>query len=158
VGKKTGPNPTDRGKLGTKRSVVTDARGIPIGFAVDGANVPDYKLLEETLDAMPVKRPDALADQPLNLCLDKGYDYDGPRQIAYDYNLTAHIRCRGEESKTSSDFPNYKPRRWVVERVHSWINRFRRLLIRWEKKPQNYEAMLQFACGIIAWEQTALLG
>jgi len=61
--------------------VVTDARGIPIGFAVDGANVPDYKLLEETLDAMPVKRPDALADQPLNLCLDKGYDYDGPRQM-----------------------------------------------------------------------------
>lgn len=97
MGKKTGPNPTDRGKLGTKRSVVTDARGVPVGFAVDGANVPDYKLLEETLDAMPVKRPEALADQPLNLCLDKGYDYDGPRQIAYDYNLTAHIRCRGEE-------------------------------------------------------------
>jgi len=120
--------------------------------------VPDYKLLEATLDAMPVKPPEALADQPLNLCLDKGYDYDGPRQIAYDYNLTAHIRCRGEESKTSSEQSNYKPRRWVVERVHSWINRFRRLLIRWEKKPENYEAMLQFACGIIAWEQASLLG
>jgi putative transposase len=154
VGKKTGPNPTDRGKLGTKRSVVTDARGVPIGLAVDGANVPDYKLLEETLDAMPVQR----SDQSVNLCLDKGYDYDGPRQIAYDYNLTAHIRCRGEESKASSGHPNYKPRRWVVERVHSWINRFRRLLIRWEKKPQNYKAMLQFACGIIAWEQASLLG
>jgi hypothetical protein len=68
-------------------------------------------------------------------------DYDGPRQIAYNYNLTAHIRCRGEESQASSGHPNYKPRRWVVERGHSWINRFRRLLIRWEKKPQNYEAM-----------------
>ena len=45
-----------------------------------------------------------------------------------------------------------------VERVHSWINRFRRLLIRWEKKPENYEAMLKFACGIIAWEQAILLG
>jgi putative transposase len=120
--------------------------------------VPDYKLLEATLDAMPVKPPEALAGQPLNLCLDKGYDYDGPRQIAYDYNLTAHIRCRGEESKTLPDHPNHKPRRWVVERLHSWINRFRRLLIRWEKKPQNYEAMLQFACGIIAWEQAVLLG
>ena len=107
---------------------------------------------------MPVQRPEALLDQALNLCLDKGYDYDGARQIAYDDNLTAHIRCRGEESKTLPDHPNYKPRRWVVERVHSWINRFRRLLIRWEKKPQNYEAMLQFACGIIAWEQAALLG
>jgi putative transposase len=158
VGKKTGPNPTDRAKLGTKRSVVTDARGIPVGFAVAGANVPDYKLLEETLDAMPVKPPETLAGPSLNLCLDKGYDYDGPRQIAYDYNLTAHIRCRGEESKTSSEQSNYKPRRWVVERLHSWINRFRRLLIRWEKKPENYEAMLQFACGIIAWEQAVLLG
>jgi putative transposase len=148
VGKKAGLNPTDRGKLGTKRSVVTDARGVPVGFAVDGANVPDYKLLEETLDAMLVKPPETIADPSLNLCLDKGYDYDGPRQIACDYNLTAHIRCRGEESKTVPDHPNYKPRRWVVERVHSWINRFRRLLIRWEKKPQNYEAMLQFACGI----------
>ena len=148
MGRKTGPNPTDRSKLGTKRSVVTDARGIPVGLAVAGANVPDYKLLEETLDAMPVERPEALLDRALNLCLDKGYDYDGPRQIAYDYNLTAHIRCRGEESKTLPEDPNYKPRRWVVERVHSWINRFRRLLIRWEKRPQNYEAMLQFACGI----------
>jgi putative transposase len=158
VGKKTGPNPTDRAKLGTKRSVVTDACGVPIGFAVAGANVPDYKLLEATLDAMPVKPPQARPDQPLNLCLDKGYDYDGPRQIAYDYGLTAHIRCRGEESKTSPEHSNAKPRRWVVERVHSWINRFRRLLIRWEKKPQNYEAMLHLACGIIVWEQAALLG
>ncbi len=154
MGKKTGPNPTDRGKLGTKRSVVADARGVPVGVAVAGANVPDDKLLEATLDALPVTRLEALLDQALNLCLDKGYDYDGPRQIAYDANLTAHIRCRGEE-KTSPDHPNYKPRRWVVEPVHSWINRFRRLLIRWEKKSENYEAMLQFACGIIVWENAA---
>jgi transposase len=156
VGKKTGPNPTDRAKRGTKRSVVTEARGVPVGVAV--ANVPDYKLLEETLEAMPVPCPQARPDHALNLCLDKGYDYDGFRQIAYDYALTAHIRCRGEEAKTASDAPDAKPRRWVVERVHAWINRFRWLLVRWEKKPQNYEAMLQFACGIIAWEQAALLG
>jgi putative transposase len=152
-GKKPAPTPGQAGD-----QALGGARGVPIGFAVAGANVPDYKLLEETLDAMPVERPEALLDRAVNLCLDKGYDYDGPRQIAYDYNLTAHIRCRGEESKTLPEDPNYKPRRWVVERVHSWINRFRRLLIRWEKKPENYEAMLQFACGIIAWEQAALLG
>lgn len=107
---------------------------------------------------MPVKPPQARLDQPLNLCLDKGYDYDGPRQVAYDANLIAHIRCRGEEAKANSDDPGDTPRRWVVERLHAWINRFRRLLIRWEKKPQHYEAMLQFACGLIAWEQAALLG
>ena len=153
VGKKPAPTPGQTGN-----QALGGARGVPVGFAVAGANVPDYKLLEETLDAMPVQRPEALLDQALNLCLDKGYDYDGPRQIAYDYTLTAHIRCRGEESKTLPDHPNYKPRRWVVERLHSWINRFRPLLIRWEKKPENYEAMLQFACGIIAWEQANLLG
>ena len=53
MGKKTGPNPTDRGKLGTKRSVVTDARGVPVGFAVAGANVPDYKLLDSALTKSP---------------------------------------------------------------------------------------------------------
>lgn len=138
--------------------MVTDARGIPVGFAVAGANVPDYQVLGATLDAMVVKPPPRPADQPLNLCLDKGYDYDGPRQIAYDYELKAHIRCRGEDKQPTPKHPESKPRRWVVERVHSWINRFRRLLIRWEKKPQNYEAMLQFACGLIAWEQANLLG
>src|SRR5687768_16001579 len=68
---------------------------------------------------MSVKPPETLAGPSLNLCLDKGYDYDGPRQIAYDYNLTAHIRCRGEESKTLPEDPNHKPRRWVVERPGS---------------------------------------
>jgi transposase len=107
--------------------------------------VPDYKLLQETRDTTPVQRPEAHPQQLVNLCLDKGYDYDGPRQIAYDYNLTAHIRRRGEETRTLPDHPDYRPRRWVVERVHSWITRFRRLLIRWEKKSRNYEAMLHFA-------------
>jgi putative transposase len=126
--------------------MVTDARGIPVGFAVESANVPDYKLLEAPLDAMPVERPEALLDRALNLCLDK------------DYNLTAHIRCRGDESETLPDDPNYKPQRWVCERVHSWINRFRRLFIRCEKKPENDETMLQFACRIMAWGQAALPG
>ena len=106
--------PQPRGKLGTKRSVVPVASP-----SASPSHVPDYKLLEETLDAMPVQRPETLLDQALNLCLDKGYDYDGPRQIAYDYNLTAHIRCRGEESKTLPEDPNYKPRHWVVERPGS---------------------------------------
>src|SRR3954452_18098882 len=96
VGKKTGPNPTDRGKLGTKRSVVTDARGVPVGFAVAGANVPDYKLLEEALAAIPVKPPETLAGHPPNVCLDKAYNYDGPRHISCASKPSAHTRCRRE--------------------------------------------------------------
>jgi len=70
VGKKVGPNPTDRGKLGTKRSLLTDGRGLPLGLAVAGANVIDFKLLEQTLDATVVPRPEPTAAQPQHLCLD----------------------------------------------------------------------------------------
>lgn len=73
-----GPNPTDRGKLGTKRSLLTDGRGLPLGLAVAGANVIDFKLLEQTLDAAVVPRPNPTPAQPQHLCLDKGYDYYGP--------------------------------------------------------------------------------
>ena len=70
---------------------MTDASSLSLSFAVAGANVPDYKLREATLDTMLVERPEALIDQGLNICLDKCYDYAGPRQIAYDYNLPEHI-------------------------------------------------------------------
>jgi transposase len=52
----------------------------------------------------------------------------------------------------------FRARRWVVERAHSWMNRFRRLLVRWEKKPQNYIAFLHFACGLIAFRAAGLFG
>ena len=100
MGKKTGPNPTDRGKLGTKRTVVTEASGMPLGVAVDGRQRARLQDVEATLERHPGPAPEAHLDQAMNLCLDKGYDYDGPRQIADEYNLTAHIRSRGEESKT----------------------------------------------------------
>ena len=73
--------------------MVTDARGLPLGFAVAGANVPDYKLLEATLDAMPVKRPEALLDQALNLCLDKGYDITWAYRLLTDAGFTPHVRA-----------------------------------------------------------------
>ena len=73
--KGTGPNPTDRGKEGTKRSLLTEGHGIPIGVAVDGANRHDMKLVERTLKAAMIQRPEPTADQPQNLWLDKGYDY-----------------------------------------------------------------------------------
>jgi hypothetical protein len=71
-GKKVGKNPTDRGKIGTKRSVLTDGRGVPIGLAVDGANRHDCKLTRETIESLAVARPDATPDAPQGMCLDKG--------------------------------------------------------------------------------------
>jgi putative transposase len=147
-GKKTGPNPTDRGKLGVKRSVLTDARGVAIGVAIDGANRHDCKLVEATLQSIPIPRPPPDAG-PQNICLDKGYDYPFVRELVRKENYIDHVRARGEDVPDPRP-EGHKPRRWVVERLHSWTNRFRRLLVRWERKGANYLAMLHFACGIIA--------
>ncbi len=157
-GEATGRNPTDRGKRGTKRSLLTEGRGIPLAVSVAGANRHDMKLTEPTLKAIVVDRPQPTAERPQNMSLDKGYDYDEVRDILAKWGYTAHIRTRGEEITLKEKIPNYRARRWVVERTHSWLNRFRRLLIRWEKKVKNYLAMLHFACAWITFRAAGLFG
>jgi transposase len=147
---KTGRNPTDRGKRGVKRSVLTDGRGVPLGAVIDGANRNDHKLMRQTIEAIPIKRPKPTRRRPQHLCLDKGFDYDEPRALAAAFGFTLHLRTRGEEAYAKRH-AGAKARRWVVERTHSWLNRFRSILIRWAKKPANYLALLHFACAIITW-------
>jgi putative transposase len=150
----TGANPTDRGKKGTKRSILTDAKGIPLSVVVDGANRHDKMLVKKTFDALIFNRPSP--DYVIqNMCMNKGYDYPDIRELVKNYGYTAHIRSRGEEN---IKIPGYRARRWVVERTHSWLNRFRRLLIRWEKKVENYLAMLHFACAWISFRAAGLFG
>ena len=156
-GEAVGPNPTDRAKSGTKRSLLTDARGIPLALAVDGANRHDKKMLEDTLAGLRAERPDPEQTRQ-NLCLDKGYDYPDIRERAAGLGYIPHITARGEEAAAKKASPRYRARRWVVERTHSWINRFRRLLIRWEKRLDRYEAFLHFACAIIAWRAAGVFG
>jgi putative transposase len=85
------------------------------------------------------------------LCLDRGYDYDEVRELADEFGFTAHIRGRGEEAQAIKRDAGFRARRWVVERTHSWLNRFRRILVRWEKRADTYLAMLHLACGLISW-------
>ena len=109
-GKKVGKNPTDRGKSGTKRSILTDGSGVPIGLAVDGANRNDFKMARETIESIAVERPDPTPDTPQGMCLDKGYDYDEVRDLLEEFGCTAHIRTRGEEAKAlTSRRPVSKP-------------------------------------------------
>jgi putative transposase len=157
-GEKTGPNPTDRGKGGVKRSLLTEGHGVPIGLTIEGAQRHDMKLVRSTIESIVVERPEPTEKQPQGMCLDKGYDYDEVRDILREVGFTAHIRARGEEAKAIKMEAGFKARRWVVERAHSWLNRFRRLLVRWDKKPQNYLAFLHFACGLIAFRAAGLLG
>lgn len=156
MGGKTGPNPTDRAKRGTKRSLLTEAGGIPVGLAVAGANVNDFKLARETIESIPVRRPRPSPREPQNLCLDKGYDFDEVRDLAREFGFTAHIRSRGEEAKLIQRSARFKARRWVTERTHSWMNRYRRVLIRWEKKPENYVGILHLAIGCITYQASGL--
>ncbi len=158
MGKKTGPNPTDRAKGGTKRSLLTEARGVPVGLAVAGANVNDFKLARETIESVPVARPRPTRNEPQNLCLDKGYDYAEPRALVQEFKFTAHIRSRSEEATAIKKAAGFRARRWVVERTHSWMNRFRRILVRWEKRADTYVAMLHFALALITWRACGLLG
>ena len=116
---------------------------------MEGANRHDMKLVEGTLESVLAYRPDPTRKEPQNLCLDKGYDYDEVRDLIAEFGYTAHIRSRGEEAKALKEELGFKARRWVVERTHSWMNRFRRILVRWEKKAENYIGMIHLVCAII---------
>lgn len=131
---------------------------MPIGLAVAGANRNDFKMVHETIASMLVARPEPTLEQPQGMCLDKGYDYDEVRELLTEFGFTAHIRARGEEATALKQEAGYKARRWVVERTHSWMNRFRRVLIRWDKKVGNYLAFLHLACAYITYRQSGLLG
>ena len=116
------------------------------------------RLVEDTLQSIPVPRPEPTPQAPQHLCLDKGYDYPAVRELAEDWAYTAHIPVRGQTKNSGAQVPKYRSRRWVVERSHSWFNRFRRLLIRWEKKTINYTALLHLACAYITWHAAGVLG
>ena len=153
----TGRNPTDRGKQGVKRSLLSEGAGIPVSVVIDGANRHDMKLVQRTLEGIMTKRPTPTQENPQGLCLDKGYDYDEVREIVKEFGFTAHVRARGEEAQAIKKEAGFKARRWVVERTHSWMNRFRRILVRWEKLPETFLAMLHLTCAIITWRATGLL-
>jgi putative transposase len=116
------------------------------------------KLLCATLDGLVIARPDPTEAQPQHLCLDAGYDYPANREEAEKHQSIPHIRSRGQEKQEHVLIPGHRARRWVVERTHSWINRSRRLLIRWEKKVENYLAFLHLACAQLIFAKVLVFG
>lgn len=131
---------------------------MPLAVIVDGANRHDMKLAAGTLaDVVLPSAPDP-SEVEQHLCLDRGYDYPEIRHLCECWGYTLHLHTRGEERRAKQDIPGYRARRWVVGRTHSWFNRFRRLLIRWEKKVENYLAMLHFACAWITFRTSGLFG
>src|SRR5215210_6287609 len=142
-------NPTDRGKLGTKRHVLTDKKGIPLSVVITAANTHDMKAAIKTIDGILIKRR-RISSQKQNLCLDKGYDFQEIEHESIKRYYIPHIRQRGEDNSLNKNNDGFHvSRRWVVERTNSWHNRFRKLLVRYEKKAENYLGLVQLACCII---------
>ena len=137
--------------------MLTQEHGIPLAIIVDDANRHDMKLVEATLDDLKLDRPTPTTQMSQGLCLDKGYDYAEVRQLIEQRHFTPHIRARGEAAKKISREAGFRARRWVVERTHSWMNRFRGVLVRWPKKANHYLALLHLVCAIITWRATGLL-
>ena len=143
-GEARGANPTDRGKLGVKRHVAVEARGLPLAVRLSAANVHDSKRFIELLEAIapigglqgrPRKRPDKVH-------ADKGYDYPHLRAYLRRKGIAPRIARRGIDSRE-------RRWRWVVERTPSWLNRFRRLRIRYERRADIHQAFLTLGCALI---------
>lgn len=113
-------------------------------------------MLKGTLDSIPIERPKPSVEQPQGICLDKAYDNAEVRELIEGYDLTPHIRARGEEIAEKIRVPGWRARRWVVEACHSWLNRNRGILIRWSKKDENHLALLQLSSGLIAFKKAHL--
>lgn len=128
-----------------------------LGVAIAGANVHDQKLVRETFQSLPVRRPKPRPRRRQHLCADKGYDARTIRQFAARRRYFVHSPRKGEDAQRPHR-RNARARRWVVERTHSWTNRARRLLIRWEKKAANYLAMLHLQCALTTWRIAGVLG
>lgn len=152
-----GTRPTGE-KKGRKRSLLVEGRGLPLSIAVSGANLHDSKLLDKTLARVVVQRPEVTNwKNQQYLCLDAGYVGYPVSKVARKHGYYPRVKSRAEERLIKYRYPDSKPRRWVVERTHSWLNRFRKLLVSFEKTEASYIALLQLACALICWRGTIVI-
>jgi putative transposase len=133
---------------------------VPLAVVISGANRTDMKKLGDLLDArlLPCPPPPDPADPAAGpqLALDRGYDYPTCRETAVGHGYTAHIprKASAAQPLPPPGHPDrHPPRRWVVEAAHSWFNRFRRLLVRWEKKGANYLGFVHLAALLIVYRK-----
>jgi putative transposase len=133
--------------------VLTEAKGIPVATILSGANRHDMKMLGALLDGLVIKPEPGVRS---NLTMDRGYDYELCRTAATERGYIPHIPPRGTAERpvpAPADPDRHPPRRWVVEAAHSWFNRHRRLLIRWEHKAAHYLGFVQLAAVLIIYRK-----
>lgn len=142
-----GRNPTDRGRSGSKLHLHVDGQGIPLGVVVVGANVHDSRLIGATLENSCEMGVWFLGTKEVHLCLDRAYDCERVYIEVYVNGFSEHICGRNEES--GSDYPQYAPRRWVVERTFAWLRGFRSLRTRYCCYLRNFIGLVSLACACI---------
>lgn len=128
-----------------------DGRGVPLSIVVTGANVNDGKRIGEVLDSIVVKRKPTAVRRNKHLCADAGYRSAEAIEIIEAHGYIAHVVDRRDEAQAKARSPWKKARRWIVEVCHSWFNRFRKLLVRYEKLHRSYMALNHLAAAIIAF-------
>lgn len=134
--------------------MLVDGRGVPLSLVVTGANRHDVSQLELVLEEIIIERP---RDIEQHLCADKGYDGEPALQQIVSKGYIPHVKRRGEEIQEKRNNPGWRARRWVVEVSHSWFNRFRKILVRYEKLTDTYLALLHMAAAIIAYRKVGII-
>ena len=152
-GEKDGQESHRPRKKGTKKSLVTDGDGGPLGVVIAGANVLERRLLAATIESIVVERPEPTKDEPQHMPLDKAYDNPTGEGAATAAGYTPHIRRIGEEKKGCDRSQGHKPRRWVVERTFAWLSKCRGILVRYGKKDINYLALIQLGLRTVLVSQ-----
>jgi transposase len=144
-GDKAGRSPVDRGKQGLKRSVASDACGVPLGIVSDGANRHDSPLLGPTLDAAQAQV--GAMPETVNINLDRGYDSAKSRALIAELGFTAEIARKGVPA------PIQAGKRWVVERTHSWMNDYGKLRRCTERSGAVVDFYLYLAATLVVIRQ-----
>lgn len=147
-GEKTGPNPTDRRKPGSKHHVVTDGNGIPLNTTLTAANRNDITQLLPLLDETPpiAGKPGRPRQRPDRVYADRGYDSDKHRQALRERGIEPHLARRQTEHGSGLGV-----HRWVAERALSWLHQFRRLKTRYDRRDDIQEAFLSLAQAVICF-------
>lgn len=134
-----------------------DGRGTPLAVVATGANRHDVTQVEKVLDSVVIDRPEPTSEAAQHLCGDKAFDSKDAREAIEARGYIPHIRSRREERQEKLSKPGHRARRWVVEAAHSWMNRFRKILVRFEKTDRAYLGLVHLACAIIAWRKIGIV-
>ena len=136
--------------------MLVDGRGVPLSIVVTGANRHDVSQLEAVLAGIMVKKPNPPKRRHKHLCADAGYTGAPAMKIILAHGYIPHVKGRRQEAAELKDTPKKKARRWVVEVAHSWFNRFRKLLVRYEKLDRSFIALNHIAAAIMALRKVKL--